>query len=165
MSTLYVDNLQPNLGSQVEIPDLKHNAGALVQIKYAQRLSGAGSQANNTTSMVAATGYSVTITPKYTNSLLVVSGKINLYISGGASPYGFASVFRDGADVSSNTYRNGYIQGDAHVGQIVPFGCVLVSGSTAATTFDFRFRIGGGGATLHQMNSSDRLMTVMEIAQ
>lgn len=31
MSTLYVDNLQPNLGSQVEIPNLKANAGSVVQ--------------------------------------------------------------------------------------------------------------------------------------
>ena len=165
MSTLYVDNLQPNLGSQVEIPNLKHNAGDLVQIKYAQALSGASSQVNNTTSFVTATGYSVSITPKYTNSLLVVSGKISLYITGGSSPYGFGSVFRDGVDVSTNTYRNGYMQGDIHVGQIVPFGCILVSGSTSPTTFDFRFRLGGGGATLHQANSADRLMTVMEIAQ
>ena len=31
MSTLYVDNLEPNLGSQVEIPDLKPLAGSVVQ--------------------------------------------------------------------------------------------------------------------------------------
>ena len=32
MSTLYVDNLEPNLGSQVEIPDLKPLAGSVVQM-------------------------------------------------------------------------------------------------------------------------------------
>lgn len=32
MSTLYVDNLQPNLGSQVEIPALKPLAGSVVQV-------------------------------------------------------------------------------------------------------------------------------------
>ena len=31
MSTLYVDNLQPNLGSQVEIPNLKPVAGTVIQ--------------------------------------------------------------------------------------------------------------------------------------
>ena len=30
MSTLYVDNLEPNLGSQVEIPDLKPNAESII---------------------------------------------------------------------------------------------------------------------------------------
>ena len=30
MSTLYVDNLEPNLGSQVEIPDLKPLAGSVI---------------------------------------------------------------------------------------------------------------------------------------
>jgi len=33
MSTLYVDNLEPNLGSQVEIPDLKPLAGSVLQIQ------------------------------------------------------------------------------------------------------------------------------------
>lgn len=31
MSTLYVDNLQPNLGSQVEIPNMKPLAGTVIQ--------------------------------------------------------------------------------------------------------------------------------------
>ena len=57
------------------------------------------------------------------------------------------------------------MQGDIHVGQVMPFGCVLVSGSTSSTTLDFRFRLGGGGATLHIVNASDKLMKVMEIAQ
>ena len=35
MSTLYVDNLEPNLGSQVEIPDLKPLAGSVVQVVQA----------------------------------------------------------------------------------------------------------------------------------
>jgi len=165
MSTLYVDNLQPNLGSQVEIPDLKHNPGSLVQIKYAQSLSNTTSQANNTTNYVVVTGCSITITPKYTNSLLVVSGKINCYVTGGSYPYGFGSVFRDGIDTSSSTYGNGYLQGDVDVGQLMPFGCILTSGSTSPTTLDFRVRLGGGGATLFQVNSSDKLMSVMEIAQ
>jgi len=32
MSTLYVDNLEPNLGSQVEIPDLKPKVGNSIQV-------------------------------------------------------------------------------------------------------------------------------------
>lgn len=32
MSTLYVDNLAPNLGSQVQIPNLKPLAGSVVQV-------------------------------------------------------------------------------------------------------------------------------------
>lgn len=36
MSTLYVDNLQPNLGSQVEIPDLKMPSGSVVRMGHAK---------------------------------------------------------------------------------------------------------------------------------
>ena len=51
MSTLYVDNLQPNLGSQVEIPNLKPLAGQVVQTQtYA--LASSGTQAIGSTSYV-----------------------------------------------------------------------------------------------------------------
>lgn len=70
MSTLYVDNLQPNLGSQVEIPDLKPLAGSVVDV--IQNTSGTSVQmtATNTWTDVNPT---VTITPKSTSNKIMVS--------------------------------------------------------------------------------------------
>lgn len=48
MSTLYVDNLQPNLGSQVEIPDLKMPSGTIVRMGHAKHSTYANSTAANT---------------------------------------------------------------------------------------------------------------------
>ena len=48
MSTLYVDNLQPNLGSQVEIPDLKMPAGTIVRMGHAKHSTYVTSTVANT---------------------------------------------------------------------------------------------------------------------
>lgn len=73
MSTLYVDNLQPNLGSQVEIPDLKPLAGSVVQVKSNTHTTFDGT-ANAWTDVVTQT-----ITPKYDNSLIIVRYTGQLY--------------------------------------------------------------------------------------
>jgi len=48
MSTLYVDNLAPNLGSQVEIPDLKPLAGSVVRAGSAKHSNYAANSTVNT---------------------------------------------------------------------------------------------------------------------
>ena len=73
MSTLYVDNLEPNLGSQVEIPDLKPLTGSVVQIKSNTHTT-FDSTANAWTDVVTQT-----ITPKYDNSLIIVRYTGQLY--------------------------------------------------------------------------------------
>ena len=68
MSTLYVDNLQPNLGSQVEIPNLKPLAGSVVQVKQAI-LQSVGSISGSTWTTILSTS----ITPTATNSKIIVT--------------------------------------------------------------------------------------------
>lgn len=48
MSTLYVDNLAPNLGSRVEIPDLKPLSGSVVRAGSAKHTTYAGTSTINT---------------------------------------------------------------------------------------------------------------------
>lgn len=48
MSTLYVDNLEPNLGSQVEIPDLKMPLGTIVRMGHAKHSTFLSSTVANT---------------------------------------------------------------------------------------------------------------------
>lgn len=73
MSTLYVDNLEPNLGSQVEIPDLKPLAGSVVQTTTIT---------SNSNYYWSSSGW-VTVwqpsfTPKYSNSRLHFAVSINV---------------------------------------------------------------------------------------
>ena len=59
MSTLYVDNLEPNLGSQVEIPDFKPHAGMVIQqVSYHSDATWSTTSGNFSSTYAA-----VTITP------------------------------------------------------------------------------------------------------
>jgi len=70
MSTLYVDNLQPNLGSQVEIPDLKPLAGSVLQVQQSVLTTTWTGGGNGTTFYT--TPLTVTLTPANANSKFLV---------------------------------------------------------------------------------------------
>lgn len=70
MSTLYVDNLEPNLGSQVEIPDLKPLAGSVLQIQQSVLTTTWTGGGGGTTWYT--TPLSVTLTPKNASSKFLV---------------------------------------------------------------------------------------------
>ena len=104
MSTLYVDNLQPNLGSQVEIADLKHNAGMQIQHKQNTHTS-FDSTANAWTDVVTQT-----ITPKYDNSLIIVRYNGHLYKYNNASfPNSEARITHDQGGSYTEIVKHPYI--------------------------------------------------------
>lgn len=105
MSTLYVDNLAPNLGSQVEIPDLKPLAGSVVQ---------AAASGNSTFYNVATTSFTtigaITFTPKFPNSILHIQ-----YLAAGMSDSGSGvsqgmRIRVNGSTITQRT-RTGYTEG------------------------------------------------------
>lgn len=76
MSTLYVDNLQPNLGSEVEIPDMKPLAGSVVQCRHYE----VGGLVSDVNTDAFTTIESVTFTPKYSNSHILIRFVNHMYI-------------------------------------------------------------------------------------
>ena len=91
MSTLYVDNLQPNLGSRVMA------AGHVVQVVQ----STSTTQISTTSTSPVDTGFSASITPTSASSKILVSFFCRLYINAHSS------------EITPAIYRNGstYIQG------------------------------------------------------
>ena len=71
MSTLYVDNLQPNLGSGVSIP------GHVIQVITAET----STTVSNTTTSFTDTGLTATITPKSASSKILILVSQNLSIT------------------------------------------------------------------------------------
>lgn len=169
MSRLVVDTLQGRTsgGNTISIPSghVLHAPGHIIQVAYTVNAANTTQQSTTSTTFVEVPGYSVTITPKYANSKLMITGKMHVYVSGGTSPWAVTTCYRDGVDISSSTYRNGYIQGDIYVGVVSAFGYVVDASSTTASTFKMYYKIGGGGATTLQMDRGDIFMSVMEIAQ
>ena len=166
MSTIYVDNLQPNLGSRVMA------AGHVMQVVSS---SNGDSWSTTSTSYVDITDMSVTITPTSASSKLLVMG----HISGAATNNARASIFRDGTNlISTVTNRTPAIadwyenlwDGVIHVR---PFNFYINANSTSATTIKAQVFTTGTfflNKARDTTDSSGRTnahstITVMEIAQ
>jgi len=95
MSTLYVDNLQPNLGSQVEIPDLKPLAGSVVQVKEAAAPS--SGTVTFTSNSFTDIGLSVSITPTASSSKFLILYTCPVFVigTGGSAAGGGFRLYRD----------------------------------------------------------------------
>jgi len=166
MSTLYVDNLQPNLGSQVEIPDLKPLAGSVVQVKQSQTSASLGTYV--TTSFVdVGSGLQVVFTPLYATSKLLVTLHAQAYNTGSPNPYSAFTIFRDGVDQVSTSYGFGYMQViDKDNASITSGNIYIDANSTTQTVFTMGVRSNGTtGYTANLNGNMQRSITVMEIAQ
>lgn len=170
MSTLYVDNLQPNLGSQVEIPSLKPLAGSVVQTVYEE-----SAIAVSTTSTSQSTVINATITPRYASSKIMVSVHGTFYKtnnSSGTTGSAWWAMSRNGTALpdhnwtssgehllvyTDGTYGNFYI--------VAPFAANILDSpaSTSALTYRFRFRASVSGSTFQFYQGVN--MTLQEIAQ
>ena len=160
MSTLYVDNLEPNLGSRVMA------AGHVVQVQSFQQATGQVMvHASNTWTN---TGCSVSITPSSTDSkvLVIVSGSS---IAKGSNSYGFR-VQRNGTAINNQEFYSNdanYWQGDS-----VSLVSLDSPATTSACTYIVQMIVqaGGNNHTLrwnynNGYSPSTSTITVMEIAQ
>lgn len=103
MSTLYVDNLAPNLGSQVEIPQLKPLAGSVVQV-----INSIENQAvaSSTTGFAFVSGLVVNITPLYSTSKILVNVALN-NISSTTGTLALARLVRDSTTLAAHSASGG----------------------------------------------------------
>lgn len=167
MSTLYVDNLQPNLGSQVEIPDLKPNAGQIVQVQRAQVPNYKGSYSNTSLSYLA--DWYVDITPTDANNILVWKTTITMSSNVYASYVRFA-VYEANSNTkwSSDSYIGaGFYQADANEWQDVTIMHSNIAGQTTPMRLQLFLLIGGSAGTVNTnwAGGDTRMIEVMEIAQ
>jgi hypothetical protein len=163
MSTLYVDNLQPNLGSQVEIPDLKHNAGSVVQC--VQYYNASTPEEGTTSTSFVGSAIRKTITPKYANSLIIVQSS-SAMADPASGTYVSAKMYINGSLMSgASSYHVGYQQ--LSHGRYAPF---IFQGqhtctSTASLEFRIYYRSGNGGQVRITHSNSSAGLTLWEIAQ
>lgn len=138
-------------------------AGHIIQVVQATTATGLGN-ITSTSFVEIDTNLRCTITPKFANSNLLVMFHSMMYKSGGSNPWGVATVYRDGSDIFGGTYGPGYTQGvGANTGDIHSGKKIVAANNTNSTTFSIYVRA-GSGYTMH-MESSDRHVMVMEIAQ
>ena len=160
MSNLYVDSIvEKTTGNGVHIPG---HVLQVVQSTFGQ------SNSNHTSSSFTATGHTVTITPKFSTS------QVLLYVLGGGqylpqgNTMGSVTIYRGSTNIGSGTrgLQSFYTVGTTGF-TITPHGMMVLDSpsTTSATTYQTYAKTDGG---TYQYNGTDRgniNFVAMEIAQ
>lgn len=182
-STMRFDKWENSLGNgNISVSSGNfYSPGSVVQVLYAS--SGYVNQTINSTTPVALSGMSITITPKFLTSRIVIQAAVNAswtYVSS-------IHVFRNGTTLGTSHSPNSQTGGatsiwtrydnavDQSTSSVYTYPIIFsdVPGSTSALTYDLRANSGWAGNTnlfyFNNRSSNDMLssshMTVMEIAQ
>lgn len=160
MSTLYVDNLRPNLGSGI------HNPGSVVQCISSDD---ARTWTSATSTTLVASGISLSITPKFANSVILVDFHFPmLHIPNPAGVSLVPAVYRNGTNIGINGYPQGFLHnavGDFQYPSIKIECRDATHNSTSALTYEVYFRSTNGGQVHLTHNGSDTHLKLWEIAQ
>ena len=81
MTTLYVDNIAPNLQSKISAPNLTLPSGSILQVVSATATS---ALTNNTSSYTDLPGMSLNITPSSTSSKILIQYSLHTFAGGGS---------------------------------------------------------------------------------
>ena len=153
-----------------------HSEGVVVQVKTAYY--GANSGLYNSTSYQHISPYDVTITPKFSNSLMRITwiGQQNCYTNGNqANPYCYYAFYQDSTIVSNHNISyggSGYIQmiggsSSSGFGQSLNtiLTDVLSAGSTSSRTYKLYVKVDSTDHYASLAAVCARYMIVEEIAQ
>jgi hypothetical protein len=171
-SRLLVDKLEgKTTANTVEMPE-----GSVIQVK--KTYYGANSGLYNSSSYSHITPYDVTITPKFSNSLMRVTwiGQQNCYTNGSSeNPYCYYAFYQDSTIVSNHNISyggSGYIQmiggsGSSGFGQSVQTVVtdILSAGSTSSRTYKLYVKVDDTNHFVNITAVCARYMIVEEIAQ
>ncbi len=174
MTTLYVDNIAPNLQSKISAPNLTLPTGSVVQVKNALMTN---KQTVTSTSLVDITDLSVSITPSSTSSKIIVIA--NLHVGHDAVNYCLCNIVRDSTAIGQPSGSNIYpATMNSYTGDNVSGGLAIMNSSmtlldtpntTNATTYKIQARTTAGTATINGRPANGNgktisAITVMEIA-
>ena len=165
MSTLSVDTIQ----GQTTAANVKMPAGAVLQVL----------QANTTTQTQFATGerafsditgLSQVITPKYSDSKVLIRAMISYY-QNNVSDCGALRIMRDSTEVYADIHSVGYTGGSNQTGNVVMIEYLDSPSTTSATTYKIQAarNYGSSGAaftvnTTFDSQPTGSNITLMEIA-
>ena len=137
-------------------------AGSVVQV--VQNYAASSSAINTTSTSYAASGIQATITPKFANSLILISFSSSM--AHASSGYMRVNMYLGGSAMAgSGMYQIGY--SDANVGQYAPlcFNGQHPATSTSALLFEPYFMSGTGAVVRIVHSSASYALTLTEIKQ
>jgi hypothetical protein len=173
MSTLFVNNIDTASGTTITIPTGKKlvgtDAGGITSPGMViQVINSTTSVAVSTTSATYAdTGLAATITPKYSNSKILVQVNIPDAHNGGTTSLLYLNLVRGSTQIIEFVRHGDHI---SPATSIVTYGgstsYLDAPSTTSATTYKVQFRVHSSGGSQHIfLNNSVGTITLMEIAQ
>jgi hypothetical protein len=156
MTTLYVDNIAPNLQSSVAIP------GHVVQVVQDIHAT----QVTNTSNGVNFDiGLSVTLTPSSTSSKILLFTDVSVRLNGPSNGMGIA-IFRDSTKIFQSTqdydlYNDASSSNPRVRGHWSYIDSPSSASSITYTVYGRSYEVGG---TIYVNNSGQSMLTAMEIA-
>lgn len=148
MTTLYVDNIAPNLQSKISAPNLQLPSGSVVQVVEASN----STQIVTTSSSFVTANLSASITPSSTTSkiLIIVAYQGGPVDNGAADAYAAFAITKDsGSSFLNKAGIRGYDYGGS--GSIVFCGNILTYYDAPSTTSSLTY------AVYHRLHSGDSL--------
>ena len=158
MSTLYVDNLAPNLGSGVLIP------GHVVQVQS----NSVATQFNTTSSSLVTTGVSASITPLSASSKIYFSVACGDTATDNPNSGVSVAVYRNGSIIDEFLARHSYVDTSASESLVIngaSFSYLDSPATTSALTYTIYISNGGAGTATIMRDNTRASITLMEIAQ
>ena len=188
MSTLFVNKLKAVVGSVINLPSGQKIVGADTGSVYAPGMAVQQLTVNDMTELTinttseTATNLSLSFTPKFSNSRVVIEGHLGIRVQGSANQGIGASLYIDGTKIenttdyrglSSNSYKFILFYHDSsqtrdHY-QNLPYKVVADGQFTAGTSYTVEIRVRGWITTASQnLNNggyNGSIMTITEFAQ
>jgi len=164
MTTLYVDNIAPNLQSKISAPNLTLPSGSVIQVVEGSTTSSAS--AGSTT--YVDTNLSASITPSSTSSkiLIAVVQPISLRTDTADERIAYLRILRGSTEIVEILF-----DGKSNSGTRTKFpvsGCINYLDSpatTSAVTYSTEMKLNNTSADIFAQNNSNRsTITLMEIA-
>lgn len=162
MSTLYTNNIRAATGTQVSMANghTLHAPGHVIQVVQYYNL--ANSAASTTSTSYIASGIKKSITPIYSNSLIIIQAHMSMVYSSGN---GRATLYLNGSIMpGANNYTLGYTTVSHN--NYSPYICNAQYQATSTSPLEFEVYVlaESGTYTYIHVNSSTS-MTLWEIAQ
>ena len=174
MSTLFVNNLNTASGSTITVPTGKQivgtdtatfvSPGMIVQVIY----STFNTQIYTTSTSFVTTAHTVTITPKYSNSKILVSHKGTVY-NEGQNLHQYRTVYRGGSALSGNEGFTLHSAGEGTNGRWCSIGFDYLDSpsTTSSTTYTMAYRCNSTSSNSYYSYGTlyPQVTTLYEIAQ
>lgn len=164
MSKIYVDEIAPKTaGGQIIIPK---EAGTVLQTVYAEYTT-ATSITSGTKGSGTSTGLSVTITPQYADSKLLINYVGSFNLANHSNPWVSIEIYDGSSVVATDENTAIYINGDGNEydnNWKYPFMAFITPSSTSAITYTVRAWKSGNACTA-QHGSRPSSISIQEIKQ